>query len=461
MSEVALTFLGGTGTVTGSKFLLEADGKKWLIDAGLFQGLKELRLQNWSPLPFKASELSALIITHAHLDHTGYLPKLIRDGYQGRIYLTPDTAALAEIVLRDAAKLQREDAKFAQEKGYSKHSAPVPLYEIEEVELTVEAFTAIEYGERVELASGLSFTFHNSAHILGSAFAEIEVAGKRLLFTGDLGRPNHPVLGDPDSYPGGAFDAVLCESTYGDRVHPARSSALPDAINQTIKHGGSILIPAFSVDRTEIILMRLQELINTHQIPDLPVYVDSPMALAALNVYRAAIKRGASEIRSSILNSNQDPFELPNLHTAASTEASKALNNPHEPSIIISASGMATGGRVVHHLEHMLPDHRNSVLLVGYQAVGTRGQLLLQGVDELKMHGRMIPVKAKIVQIEEFSVHADSADLINWLGNATQAPSKLFVIHGEGASAESFAELVKSKLDWDAVAPSAGWRCLI
>jgi len=442
--SVTIRFLGAVETVTGSRFLLESGSTKVLVDAGLFQGLKELRLKNWEPFPISAAELSAVVITHAHLDHCGYLPKLIQQGFNGSIHLTQYTAELAQIVLRDSASLQMEDAKFAVKKGYSKHKNPLPLYSLEDAEHAIDNFVTHPFAKRIEVANQTFVTYFHSGHILGAASILVEFFGKKFFFSGDLGRPNHPILDAPDAIPNEKLDALIVESTYGDREHPAKSNALADAINRTIARGGSILIPAFAIDRTEILLMSLKELIKAKKIPQLPIHVDSPMALSALHAYQSAIKNKSSEIRLEILKSNEDPFDVGDLREAKTVEQSKQLNTPNTPCIIISASGMATGGRVVHHLEWMLPNALNTVLLVGYQAIGTRGQKLLSGVKNLKMYGAEVPVKAEIVQIEEFSVHGDASELIDWLRSAPE-PENTFIVHGEKASADAFAQKVKFK----------------
>jgi len=448
-----IRFLGAVGTVTGSRFLLESSSSKVLVDCGLYQGLKELRLKNWERFQVPPETIDAVVISHAHLDHCGYLPKLVREGFQGSIYCTPNTAKLAAIVLRDAAKLQVEDAKYAKKKGYSKHKEPMALYNFEEAERAIEKFKVVPFHQVQELTKDTSVTFHRSGHILGSSFVDLKVEGKRVVFTGDIGRGNHSILTNPDLIPGGEISALVTESTYGNRTHPTSDDSLANAINRTIKRHGSILIPAFAVDRTEIMLMTIKRLIKSAQIPKLPVYVDSPMALAALGFYREAIQSKSPEIRPELFDLNEDPFDPGALFEATTVEESKALNDLNQPSIIISASGMATGGRVVHHLENMLPNPNNSILLVGYQAAGTRGQHLLSGSKSIKMFGKYVDVNAEIVQIEEFSVHADSQELLAWFQSANSTPKEIFTVHGESESADVFAKLIKEKLNWNAVVP--------
>lgn len=448
-----IKFLGAVGTVTGSRFIVEGKNSKVMIDCGLYQGLKELRRKNWEPFPEDPKSINSIVISHAHLDHCGYLPKLVREGYDGPIYCTPYTAKLAAIVLRDSAKLQTEDAKYAKKKGFSKHAEPTGLYNAEEAEQAIALFHPIPFHTPFQVAENVSVTFHRSGHILGSSFVDLNVEGKRVVFTGDIGRGNHMVLTNPDLIPAGPISALVTESTYGNRTHPTSDDSLANAINRTLKRHGNILIPAFAVDRTEIMLMTLKRLIKNKQIPNIPIYVDSPMALSALNYYRDAINSKSPEIRPELFNLPEDPFDPGSLSEATTVEASKALNDITQPSIIISASGMATGGRVVHHLENMLPNPNNSVLLVGYQAAGTRGQYLLSGATTIKMYGKYVEVNAEIVQIEEFSVHADSEELLLWFKSANSIPECVYTVHGESDSAESFANLIHSKLNWKAQVP--------
>ena len=456
--QPTITFLGAAGTVTGSRFLLESGETKVMVEAGLFQGLKELRLKNWDPLKVDPATINAVVITHAHLDHCGYLPKLVQQGFRGQIHTTKYTAKLAEVILLDSARIQTEDAKWAAKKGFSKHNPPKPLYDENDVIRTLKLFEPEAFDKKVQVAKETFVTFRASGHILGAAVVEIEFFGKRLLFSGDLGRDHHPLLVNPTSFTEGHFDAVITESTYGDREHVAPTTDFENAINKTVADGGSVLIPAFAVDRTEVILMRLRELIEENRIPRVPIFVDSPMALKALDFYREAINGNSAEIRDDVVQKwqNLDPFDPGTLVELHSVDESKTINNPTKPCIIISASGMATGGRVVHHLRQMLPNPKHLVLLVGYQSVGTRGRALIDGAKEVKMHGEWVPVRARVEQLGEFSVHADSAELLAWLETATEAPSRVFVVHGEAGVAESFSEQIHQKLGWSTVAPKDG-----
>ena len=454
MSKVSITFLGGAETVTGSRFLVESDEAKVLIDAGLFQGLKQLRLKNWDEFPVDTSTIDAVILTHAHLDHCGYLPLLVRQGYRNPVYLTSNTAKLADVVMKDSARIQVEDAKYASKKGYSKHDSPKPLYTEDDVDKTLTKFKETEFRVKTQVAKNTFITLFPAGHILGAAFVLLEIGGEKLLFTGDLGRNQHPILVAPDPYPDGEISALITESTYGARVHESPSSVFTDAINKTINRGGSILIPAFAVDRTEVILMKLRELMDTQQIPRVPVFVDSPMALTSLKHYRSAIASGDTEIRPDFIRqfANEDPFGPDTLQEMKTVEDSMKLNNPKNSCIIVSASGMGTGGRVVHHLKQMLPNPLHSVLLVGYQAVGTRGHALENGAEKIKMHGQLVDVKASIVKIEGFSVHADGSELIQWFGKGKK-PNQIFLVHGEIESAEIFAQRLEIELKWAPVIP--------
>ncbi len=455
MSTHTITFLGGVESVTGSRFLLETDNFKLLVEAGMFQGLKELRLKNWEPFPINPSEINAIIITHAHLDHSGYLPRLVRDGFNGKIYLTQDTAKLVEIVLRDSARIQMEDAKYAEKKGYSKHEKPEALYNLEDANNTITKFAPIKFHEQVEIAPSISATFHRSGHILGSSVVEVLLDGKRIVFSGDLGRSQHPLLNPPDPMVSGAVDAVIMESTYGDRKHEDTQFLLEQTINKCVQRNGSILIPAFAVDRTEVILMILKRLVKENKIPNLPIFVDSPMALASLNIYKMAMQNGSTDIKQELLDSVKfdDPFNPGNLKGAETVEESKALNNPSKSCIIISASGMGSGGRVVHHLENMLPHSEHAVILIGYQAEGTRGRALVEGAKSVKMHGKQVSVFAEIVQIQGLSVHADADEVCEWLGTNKTAPTHTFIVHGEPASSAAMAEKINSQIGWNTVVP--------
>ena len=450
---VDIQFLGGVRSVTGSKFLIRGERTSILVECGQYQGLKELRLRNWDPFPIEAGTIDAAILTHAHLDHCGLLPKFVREGFKGKTYCTEDTAALAAIVLEDAAKMQMEDAEYAARKGFSKHRVPLPLFDSLDVQDAIATFSPTPFKSRTQVSPDAFVTFHRAAHILGSAIVELEIEGKRIVFSGDLGRRNHPILCNPDPLPGDEIDALLVESTYGDRRHELGGDALADVINKTIKRGGHLLIPAFAVDRTEVILHRLKTLIDTHSIPHVPIYVDSPMALASLDIYRRAFERKALDIDAKI-KIEGDPFDRELYKTARSVEESKALAELKVPSIIISASGMATGGRVLHHLRRLLPDPRNTIVLVGYQSVGTRGRSLADGAKSVKMFGSLVDVRAEITKINEFSVHADSEEMIEWLRTSKEAPKQVFIVHGEEDAGSTFRTKMETQLGWKSVIPN-------
>lgn len=455
-----LTFLGGAGTVTGSKYLVETQRSRVLVDCGLFQGLGELRRRNWRPFPVEPRDIDAVVLTHAHLDHCGYLPALVRQGFRGRIHATEDTARLAEIVLRDSAHLMEEDARHANEHGWSKHSPALPLYTTDDALRAIDLLRPVRLGERFEAAAGISGRLHHAGHILGSSWVHLNLEGRTshtLVVSGDLGRPGHPLLNPAEPY--GGSDTVLIESTYGNRAHDDAHAVerLAQTVRETAARGGSVLIPAFAVDRTEVILYELTRLIRAGEIPRLPVYADSPMALAALEVYRKALAEGSRQLRPELLAAERDPFDPGTLGEARTPEQSRLLNNPAVPCIVVSASGMATGGRVLHHLEQMLPDSRHTVLIVGFAAAGTRARALLEGARTLKMHGRYVPVHAQIVNLPAFSAHADAGELVDWL-RAGERPQTVYIVHGEPDAAESLRERIDRELGWTVVVPRSGER---
>ncbi len=456
----SLRFLGATGTVTGSKFLVSSAGGKILVDCGMYQGDRELRRRNWTPFPGPAHQLDAVVLSHAHLDHCGWLPRLVRHGYSQPVYCSPWTAKVAPIILRDASHLQEEDADYAADHGYSKHHPPLPLFDTADAEKAISLLRPVPFGQSTPVDDNMSITLHRAGHILGSSIVEVHADGRTVAFSGDLGREGHPLLNPPEPAP--AADAIVVESTYGGQLHhPRRAEDLAVPIRSALARGGSVLIPAFAVDRTPVLLMALRELIRTGELPGVPVYVDSPMALAALEVYRDAVREGGPEIRRRVHELAYDPFDPGELHLVHTAEESKRLNDPHQPCIIISASGMATGGRVVHHLQHMAPEPKNLILLPGYQVPGTRGASLLDGARALKMYGQYVPVRAEVLGLNEFSAHADANDLIGWLRSAPRPPQTCYIVHGEPASAQALASLIQSQLGWCAVVPQHAERVLI
>jgi len=439
-----ITFLGAANTVTGSKFLLADENQQVLVDCGMFQGIKELRLKNWQPFPINPANLDAILVTHAHLDHCGYLPRLVRQGFRGKIYLTKNTAKLAEIILRDSAKIQMEDAEYARLKGFSKHNPPLPLYTDDDAEEAIKLFNIVEFRVKAQITKDVTAKFIPSGHILGAAFIELEFAEKKLLFSGDLGRPEHPILVKPDQIAAQEYDAVIVESTYGDQTHQNPGSKLADTINRTLARGGTVLIPAFAVDRTEVLLMQLKELMEANAIPEVPIFVDSPMASAALDCYRQAINETSPEIKTDVRESSgSDIFAMDNLFETQSVSDSKALNHLKRPAIIIAASGMATGGRVIHHLARLLPDSNNTVILVGFQAPGTRGRSLLDGAPSVKMQGGYVLVAAEIVHLPGLSVHADQGELLSWLFDSGAKAKQIFLVHGELDAITEFEKVIR------------------
>lgn len=455
-----LTFLGGARTVTGSKFLLEIGDGSALVDCGLFQGLKELRLRNWAALPLDVATLGSVVLTHAHLDHCGYLPRLHADGFRGPVHATPGTAALARIVLPDSAFLQEEEAAYANRKRYSKHSPALPLYTSRDAEGALGRLTPLPFGQPRQILPGARLRFDPAGHILGSSVTRLELDAGRLVFSGDLGRPSHPLLCPPA--PVGEAAWIVVESTYGDRRHDDEHALadLRDTIRRTVERGGTVIIPAFAVDRTEVLLHHLGHLHDRGELPDVPIYVDSPMALAALRVYREAIDAASPELRPELL-ADPTPFLSDRVIEAHEPDESKAITASPEPKIVISASGMASGGRVVHHLARYLPDARHTVILVGFQAAGTRGRALAEGAEELKMLGRYVRVRAEVANLPAFSVHADVDELLDWLRTSSTEPKAVFCVHGEESASHALAARITGELDWAAVVPRHGERVLL
>ena len=448
MTSPSLTFLGATKTVTGSRFLVETETSRVLVDAGLYQGLKDLRRRNWDEFPIDPSTLDAIVLTHAHLDHSGYLPRLVKDGFDGPVICTEGTAELTAIILRDSAHLQTEDAAYANRAGFSKHHPALPLYDEADVEKTLPLLRPVPVREVVPLTDDISVALHSAGHILGSTFALLDVAGAKVVFSGDLGRGDHPLVEPRQDPP--AADVVVMESTYGDREHPSSDNeALADAVRRTVGRGGVVLIPAFAVDRTELVLLTLGRLMAEERIPEVPVYVDSPMAVRTLEVYQRHLA-DADHLPPGL---DVRHFGIPDLRIVRDAAQSEALNRPGHSCVIISASGMATGGRVLHHLRHQLPSRRNCVVLTGYQAAGTRGRSLAEGARQVKIHGRYVPVKADIVVEEGFSVHADASELVEWVGRLPSPPVTVYCVHGEPGPSQALADRIEDELGWIAVVP--------
>ena len=444
-----ISFLGATGTVTGSKYLVETGAARILVDCGLFQGVKALRERNWSAPRVDPARLDAVILTHAHIDHTGYLPRLCNDGFRGRVYCTTGTQDLLRILLPDSGHLQEEAARHANDGGYTQHRPALPLYTEEDARACLQQLDAVEFARDFAPAPGISARFSRAGHILGSACLAIRTATETIAFSGDVGRPEDPIMRPPDGLP--LADYVVVESTYGDRRHPeeAVSDALARLVRETAERGGTILVPAFAVGRAQHLLHLLAELRRENRIPALPVFLDSPMAIDATDIFC----RHKDDHRLS----EDQCHAMCKLATYTRTaDESKAIDRRSGPMIIVSASGMATGGRILHHLRRFLPDPRNSVLLVGFQAAGTRGRLLSGGVDELKIHGQYVRVRARVVQIQGLSAHADYAELLDWLRRSGVSPRRAFVTHGESAAADAFRRRLRDSLGWNAVVPGDG-----
>lgn len=443
---LTLTCLGGAGTVTGSKHLLSHQGRRILIDCGLFQGLKNLRELNWAPLPIDPSSIDAVVLTHAHLDHCGYLPRLIADGFAGPVFATPATCDVAELILRDSGYLQEKDADYANRKGFTRHSPALPLYDLEQAEQSLGHFTPTAFGHVTTLPGGAKLVFRRAGHILGAATAELEWGGRRIVFSGDLGRYGDGMMLDPE--PVERADYVVIESTYGDRLHTPGDpiEQLGDIIERTIKRGGNVLIPSFAVGRAQLLLYFLWRLKQAGRLKSVPIYLDSPMAIDATGLLHAHIDDHRLD-RDSCRNMCAIAEYTRNV------DQSKAVTSSPYPKVVISASGMATGGRVLHHLKALGGDPRNTILFAGYQAAGTRGRALLNGKREVKIHGKWIAIEAEIADLSQLSAHADSDELIRWLSGFKTAPAEVFVVHGEPESSDALRIRIKRELGWDARAP--------
>ena len=442
-----LQFFGATQTVTGSKYLLEESEKKYLIDCGLFQGDKELRLRNREPFPVDPATISAVILTHAHLDHSGYIPLLIQQGFNGKIFASHATCDLCGILLPDAGRIQEEDARLANRYRYSKHSPALPLYTEGDAKKSLHYFQPVGFEIPHALTNNLSFKFSHSGHILGSSFITLKNTQTTLVFSGDLGRPNDPIMTHPAQIP--FADYLVLESTYGNRRHPDSDvlNQLEEIINSTFARGGSVIIPAFAVGRTQIILYYIYKLKEDNRLPaHIPIYLDSPMAQDATNLWN----HYAAQHR---LSKKECAKVCAIAEYVQSREDSKHLNDFAFPCIILSASGMAEGGRILHHLEHYAPKEENTILFTGFQAGGTRGDRILRGEREVKIHGRMVPIRARIETLDTLSSHADSEEIIDWLKGFKTPPKQIFITHGEPASAEALKEKIKTTLGWNACVP--------
>ena len=439
-------FIGATGTVTGSKYLVKYDRYKILIDCGLFQGVKNIRRRNWNELPFPASAIDAVLLTHAHIDHSGFLPALMKDGFHGTVYCSEATHALCKVLLPDAGYLQEEDAKYANKKKFSKHEPAEPLYTEDDARKVLKLFKHLEQGATLELPGGMKATFTPTGHILGACAIRLEYQGTSITFSGDVGRSNDRIMYPPQ--PLAATDYLVVESTYGDRLHEEidAEAAIADIVNRTANRGGIVLMPAFAVGRAQLVLHILQKLRAENRIPTMPVYLNSPMAISATHIFfdRADLHKLTRE----------DCKHMDDMTTYIKTvEESIELNARKFPSIIISASGMASGGRVLHHLKSLVSDPKNSVLFLGYQAAGTRGDALTHGTDHIKIHGQYFPVKAEIANLSALSSHGDYQEISQWLKKMPGKPKKVFITHGEACAADAMRLHLKDEFGWDVEVP--------
>lgn len=461
-----ISFWGGVGTVTGSKYLVETKRATILVDCGMFQGLKELRERNWLEPPFDPRSITAILITHAHIDHTGYLPRLVRQGFRGPVYCSRGTSDLLKILLPDAGRLQEEDADYKNRHNLTKHAPALPLYTEKDADASLELIQGgSNIGERFQVAPGMFASFRISGHILGSSLVLLEIdgagadgAGRTILFSGDLGHYDQPIIKDPSPPP--PCDYMLVESTYGDRLHDPEDPkiALAQIINDAAKRDAPVLIPAFAVGRTQEIVYLIRELEDEKAIPVLPVTVDSPMAAAATAAY-ANRKEEHDEEYVSILRSQRHPLRTHSMSTASSRNESKKLNDARGARIIISASGMMTGGRVLHHALRLVPDPETTIVFVGYQAAGTLGRRIQNGEPEVKILGQWIPVRCRIAKIGGFSAHADWQEVLHWLdGSQGAPPRRTFLTHGEPEAANAMAGHIKEKFGWQVEVPTYGER---
>ncbi len=443
---ITIQFLGATGTVTGSKYLVHAAGKQVLVDCGLFQGYKQLRLRNWGQFPADPKAIDAVVLTHAHLDHSGYLPLLVKNGYKGPIFCTAATADLCGILLPDSGHLQEEDARYANRRGFSKHHPALPLYTEEDARRCLSRLRPVERDRSTNIAHGIDIRLLQGGHILGAAMVEMRCEGRLLLFSGDLGRPNDLVMKPPLSVEHADF--LVIESTYGNRRHDPQDplDLFAKVVKRTAARGGVVVIPAFAVGRSQSLLYAIHLLKSANRIPDIPVFLNSPMAVDATNIYH----RHRTEHRLTV-------DQCKAMCTAAtfvnSVEDSKALNTRRGPMIIISASGMVTGGRVLHHLKAFAPDPRNTILLSGFQSGGTRGAAIAGGAEAVKIHGEYIPIRAEVAMLSNLSAHADYVETLDWLGHFFRSPRRTFVTHGEPAAADALRRSMEEKLKWPCYVP--------
>ncbi len=454
-----ISFHGAAGTVTGSRHLLELNSKRYLIDCGMFQGPKRNRIKNWEVFPVTPSSIDKVFLTHAHIDHAGYLPRLVKNGFAGDVHCTPPTKELCNILLKDSAHLQEEDAKFANKRGFSKHKPARALFNLDDAEASMKLFKPVDYGEEYALDDETRLMFHDAGHMLGSSFVgvqtEKEGRKRKILFSGDIGRSGRPLLHDPVQIYN--VDYLVLESTYGNREH-AKESPIEEMVRVIIEsrdRGGVLLIPAFSVGRTQAILYVLRELEEQGKIPSMPVYVDSPMAINAVEVFERHVSSLDLDSKLAALDGKRI-IKPSQLHLTRTRVKSKNINNIEKNAIIISASGMAVGGRILHHLFRRLPESQNTILIIGYQARGTRGRRILEGEKKIKIHGQMVDVNAKVESITGFSGHADYKEIMAWLMGFNRPPEKVFLVHGEPDAQKYMANEIKKNFKWDTVIPTQG-----
>lgn len=441
-----LQFLGATETVTGSKYLVTAGNRRFLIDCGLFQGLKQLRLRNWEPLPFDPGSLDAVVLTHAHIDHSGYLPRLARSGFRGRIYCSNATRDLCEILLPDAGHLQEEEAEYANRKAFSKHSPALPLFTENDARRCLSQFAVLPFDRELNLGRGVAVRLQRAGHILGAGMVEVTHAGVKILFSGDLGRPNDPLMREP-AVPD-AVDYLVLESTYGDRCHDSSDPAmqLAEVVNRTHRRGGVLVVPTYAVGRAQQLLYYLHLLKSNRMIPDVPVYLNSPMAVNATRIFH----EHAADHRLTLQQCEDMCREA---KVVNSVEESKRLNRLREPMIILAASGMATGGRVLHHLKSFAPESRNTILFAGFQAAGTRGAALVNGAKTVKIHGEYVPIQAEVQALYNLSAHADRTEILAWLARFRSAPRQIYLTHGEPTAADALRHRIEERLSWRCKVP--------
>lgn len=453
-----LSFLGAAGTVTGSRFLLEVKDRRYLVDCGLFQGGRSEKALNWESFPLPPERIDAILLTHAHIDHVGYLPRLVRQGFHGPVYATDASQALLQIVLPDSAHLQEQDAAYANKSGYSRHKPALPLYTAADAEEALKLIQGISFDHPLEL-DGATATWRPAGHILGSAILDVGISNgggsRHVVFSGDLGRYESEVMRPPTSL--SEADVLLIESTYGDRLHSDEpiQDVLAGALEYTVQRAGVLLIPAFAVGRTQEVLYHIRQLQEKGRVPDLPVFIDSPMAVETSHIYCRFGDDHNLDV-NLLMDEKECPLRCRDTHFVRDMEESKLLNTRPGPAIIISASGMCNGGRIMHHLKWRLPDKRNSVLFVGYQAEGTRGRLLLEGAKRIRIHGEEVPVRARVFQAHALSAHADRNELLHWLNGFSRPPHHTFIVHGEPGGSSALQEHIRRRFEWEVTAPKIG-----